>query len=65
LKQTDSKDINMDDQLSITELTADIVSAYVGNNPIPQGGLPELIAAIHGALSGANTPDDPLTKGNQ
>ena len=34
-----------------TELTADIVSAYVANNSVPAAHLPELIATIHQAVS--------------
>ncbi|WP_264050527.1 MucR family transcriptional regulator [Methylobacterium flocculans] len=51
------------------ELTVDIVSAYVSNNPVPPGELAQLITRIHGALtqvaSGqvetktANTPPQP------
>lgn len=36
----------------IISLTADIVSAYVGNNPLPAAELPNLIASIHTSLSG-------------
>ena len=36
----------------IIELTADIISAYVANNPVPVGELPSLIAQVHQALSG-------------
>ncbi|RUW52985.1 transcriptional regulator [Mesorhizobium sp. M1A.F.Ca.ET.072.01.1.1] len=36
----------------LISLTADIVSAYVGNNPLPVSGLPDLIASIHTSLSG-------------
>jgi len=32
---------------SFTELTADIVSAYVANNSVPAASLPDLIATIH------------------
>lgn len=38
--------------VDLVGLTADIVSAYVGNNPLPVSGLPELIASIHTSLSG-------------
>lgn len=38
---------------NITELTAEIVSAYVANNPLPMVELPRLIHDTHGALSGA------------
>ena len=34
----------------LAELTADVVSAYVSNNPVPAGELPGLIAEIHNAL---------------
>ncbi|TPL36775.1 MucR family transcriptional regulator [Mesorhizobium sp. B2-4-8] len=36
----------------ITELTADVVAAYVSNNPVPVGELPSLIASLHASLSG-------------
>lgn len=32
------------------ELTADIVAAYVGNNPVPAAGLPDLIASINDSV---------------
>jgi len=35
----------------LIELTTDIVSAYVSNNPVPVGDLPRLIADIHAALA--------------
>ena len=35
----------------IIELAADIISAYVKNNPVPIGELPALIGDVHGALS--------------
>jgi len=31
-------------------LTADVVSAYVSNNPVPAGELPSLIGQVHAAL---------------
>lgn len=37
--------------LALTELTADIVSAFIGNNSVPAATLPELIASVHAALS--------------
>lgn len=36
----------------ITEMTADIVAAYVANNPVPAANLAELIATVHGAVAG-------------
>jgi predicted transcriptional regulator len=46
-------------------LTAEIVSAYVSNNPVASADLPALINQIHGALlrvsnSDAQTPSEPL-----
>ena len=35
------------------DLTADIVSAYVGNNTVAASDLPELIASVHAAISSA------------
>ncbi|TPI13002.1 transcriptional regulator [Mesorhizobium sp. B4-1-3] len=37
-------------------LTADLVSAYVSQNPMPVAGLPDLIASIHSSLSGLGRP---------
>jgi predicted transcriptional regulator len=32
------------------ELTADVVAAYVSNNPVPKSDLPDLILAVHSSL---------------
>ncbi|MGX9144961.1 MucR family transcriptional regulator [Mesorhizobium sp. 128a] len=42
--------------VDLVGLTADIVSAYVGNNPLPVAGLPDLIASIHSSLTGIGQP---------
>ena len=34
----------------LIELTADVVSAYVSNNPVPVAELPSLISNVHSAL---------------
>ncbi len=34
------------------ELTADVISAYVSNNPVPVSELPSLIARVHQSLAG-------------
>ncbi|AWN40862.1 MucR family transcriptional regulator [Methylobacterium durans] len=39
-----------DTPVDYVELAADIVSAYVSNNPVPPGELPQLIGRIHTAL---------------
>ena len=44
----------MEDQIDNTEvaaLTADIVSAYVGNNVVQASELPQLIQSVHSAIS--------------
>lgn len=38
-------------------LTADIVSAYVSQNPLPVAVLPDLIASIHSSLTGLSQPN--------
>jgi predicted transcriptional regulator len=44
----------MDDKSEIIEMTADIVSAYVGNNSVSASDLPSLIQSVHRALSGVS-----------
>lgn len=44
----------MEDKPDLLEMTADIVSAYVGNNSVSAEALPTLIASIHAALSGVS-----------
>jgi predicted transcriptional regulator len=41
----------MDEKAEIIEMTADIVSAYVGNNSVSANDLPNLIQSVHRALS--------------
>ncbi|TIW05426.1 MAG: MucR family transcriptional regulator [Mesorhizobium sp.] len=45
---------------ALIELTADVVSAYVSNNPLPVGELPALIGQVHAALKG--TMGGPVAK---
>jgi predicted transcriptional regulator len=45
-----------DHAIELAELTADVVSAYVANNPLPAASLPELIASVHASLSGLGGP---------
>ncbi|RWC26353.1 MucR family transcriptional regulator [Mesorhizobium sp.] len=49
----------------LAELTADVVSAYVSNNPVPVGSLPELIASVHASLQGLGSPVAPPAERNQ
>jgi predicted transcriptional regulator len=42
---------DIENSADFVELTVDIVSAYVSNNPVPPGELAQLITRIHGALT--------------
>ncbi|MFM8820603.1 MAG: MucR family transcriptional regulator [Phenylobacterium sp.] len=44
----------MDEKTEVIEMTADIVSAYVGNNTISAAELPALIQSVHRALAGVS-----------
>lgn len=48
-----------DDQTDLKSIAADIVSAYVSNNPLPIGELPKLIGDTYAALQGIGTPVAP------
>jgi len=37
---------------ALTALTAELVAAYVSNNPVPAAELPALIVRVHGAIAG-------------
>jgi predicted transcriptional regulator len=43
-------------ELDLIEVVADIVGAYVGNNAVTASELPNLIAAVHGAVVGLSAP---------
>ncbi|MBN9244202.1 MAG: MucR family transcriptional regulator [Mesorhizobium sp.] len=43
----------------LIELTADVVAAYVSNNPVPAGELPNLIADVHAALGRVGGASEP------
>lgn len=40
-----------DETINLIELTADIVSAYVSNNPVPVASLSDLIHSVNLSLS--------------
>ena len=48
----------MDEKSEVIEMTADIVSAYVGNNSVAAADLPGLIQSIHRALAGITSGSD-------
>ena len=54
LANLDGQEISMDEKSEIIEMTADIVSAYVGNNMVTAGDLPNLIQSVHRALAGVS-----------
>ena len=55
--------LQQDGQLDAVSIAADIVAAYVSNNPLPVGELPKLIGDIHAALKGIGTPaTEPVVK---
>ncbi len=43
----------MEQKANLADLTADVVAAYVANNPVPIGNLAGLIKDVHAALSSA------------
>ncbi len=45
---------------NFTELTAEIVAAYVANNSVPAGNLSDLIATVHEAVAGLGSPAAPV-----
>lgn len=49
-------------QSKLSALTADIVAAYVSNNPLPAANLPELIATVYAAVAGVGRPTEPTTE---
>ena len=49
----------MDEKSEVIEMTADIVSAYVGNNTVSAADLPGLIQSVHRALAGVSTGAEP------
>jgi predicted transcriptional regulator len=52
--------VHMDDKSEIIGMTADIVSAYVGNNTVASSDLPSLIQSIHRALTGVAGGAEPV-----
>ncbi|MCA9172082.1 MAG: MucR family transcriptional regulator [Planctomycetales bacterium] len=47
---------------SVVGLTAEIVAAYVSNNSLPAGQVPEFIADVHSALTALVPPVAPKTR---
>jgi predicted transcriptional regulator len=49
----------MEDKNELVELTAEIISAYVSNNPVSQTDLPRLIGDVYRSLSGTTAAAAP------
>ena len=49
-----------DQDLNLLTLTADIVSAHVGNNSVAIGDLANLIASVHSSLAGLGAVAEPV-----
>ncbi len=54
----------MDDNADLLGLTADIVSAYVGNNTIVQAELPGLIQQVYAAMAALDQSGAPVKREN-
>lgn len=48
-----------EDNSALIELTSEVVSAYVSNNPISSADLPSLIKDVHTALGGLSGEQEP------
>ncbi|MDJ0948720.1 MAG: MucR family transcriptional regulator [Alphaproteobacteria bacterium] len=46
------------DKEDVLRMTAEVVSAYVGNNVVASSDIPDLIRSVHGALSGLGSGAD-------
>ena len=49
----------MENKTELLGMTADIVAAYVGSNPVEAADLPQLIASVHRSLEGLATGEAP------
>jgi predicted transcriptional regulator len=50
------------DQTNLTTLTVDLLSAYVANNNVEHGAIPELIKSTHAALKVIDLPEPPASE---
>src|SRR4051812_33456714 len=51
--------------INFTDITADVVSAYVANNSVTPSELPALIGSVHAALRGVAAPPQPVPEKKQ
>ncbi len=52
----------MADKIELTEMVADIVGAFVSNNPIAPADLPALIQSVYSSLSNVGEPVAPVVE---
>jgi len=52
----DSAPTTSTEQADLTELTADIVAAYVSNNSVPTAELPTLLSGVYAAVAALSSP---------
>lgn len=50
--------MDVEAQSEMLDLTTEIVSAYVSNNPVPSSGLAELIMSVHATLTDLASDDE-------
>lgn len=50
--------MDVEAQSEMLDLTTEIVSAYVSNNPVPSSGLAELIISVHATLTDLASEDE-------
>lgn len=57
-------EVELDEHVMVVELTSQLVSAYVSNNPLAAGDLPALIQDVHSALGSlsAAPKEEPVEK---
>ena len=48
----------MESKTDTLDMTADIVSAFVGNNSVPAGELPSLIQSVYAALNSISSGEE-------
>ena len=56
------QDLPKTEAVDYVDLTADLVSAYVSNNPVRPADLGELITTVHQALKGLSEPAEPAVE---
>ena len=61
----DNIENNSQDASMLVELTSEVISAYVSNNPVSTNELPSLIREVHNAFQGIGDKSMTMGKGNQ